>query len=71
MAEEINGYTASHRPVEVVWTEEFQHINDAIVVERQIKGWSRAKKTALIAKDWDRLQALSVRASRRPSGSSA
>lgn len=65
MAGEIDGYTASGRPVEVLWTEEFQHINDAIVVERQIKDGSRAKKAALFAGDRDRLQALSVRASRR------
>ena len=67
------GYTSARLPVELVWSENFQHINDAIAAERQIKGWSRAKKSALIAGDWQRVQALSVRASRRPtsSGSSA
>jgi predicted GIY-YIG superfamily endonuclease len=66
-------YTSARLPVELVWVEEFQHLDDAITNERQIKGWSRAKKEALIARDWFRVQALSVRASRRPtaSGSSA
>jgi predicted GIY-YIG superfamily endonuclease len=67
------GYTSTRLPVELVWVEEFQYLDDAITNERQIKGWSRAKKEALIAKDWPAIQALSVRASRRPSstGSSA
>ena len=36
-------------------------ITDAIAVERQIKGWSRAKKEALIRSDWASLSALSRR----------
>ena len=33
------------RPVELVWAEEFQHIDDAIAAERRIKGSApRAKK---------------------------
>ena len=40
----FGGYTAMRRPVELVWAEEFQHIDDAIAAERRIKGWSRAKK---------------------------
>jgi predicted GIY-YIG superfamily endonuclease len=67
------GYTSARLPVELVWVEAFQHLDDAITAERQVKGWSRGKKEALIAGDWFRVQALSVRASRRPtaSGSSA
>ncbi len=49
------GYTAARRPVELVWAEEFGNIDDAIAAERRIKGWSRAKKDALIASDWDRI----------------
>ena len=45
------GYTARRRPVELVWSCEFQQITDAISAERQIKGWSRAKKEALIQGD--------------------
>jgi putative endonuclease len=41
-------YTKSRRPVTLVWSQAFQQITDAIAAERQIKGWSRAKKEALI-----------------------
>jgi putative endonuclease len=42
------GYTSARRPVTLVWCEELPDIFQAIVVERQIKGWSRKKKEALI-----------------------
>jgi predicted GIY-YIG superfamily endonuclease len=60
----FGGYTATRRPVELVWAEEFQHIDDAIAAERRIKGWSRAKKEALIRGDWSLVQWLA----KRPSG---
>lgn len=41
-------YTASRRPVKLVWVEEDKYVNNAIEREKQIKGWSRAKKLALI-----------------------
>jgi putative endonuclease len=59
-------YTKSRRPVELVFHQEFQWITDAIVVERRLKGWSRAKKEALIAGDFERLQELAVAYERRP-----
>jgi putative endonuclease len=46
------GYTSSRRPVQLVWSERFDRITDAIAVERKIKGWSRVKKEALIRGDW-------------------
>ncbi len=46
------GYTSSRRPVELVWSEHFDRVIDAIAAERRIKGWSRAKKEALIRGDW-------------------
>ncbi len=55
----VEGYTKHRRPVDLVWHQVFQRITDAIVAERQIKGWSRAKKEALIGSDWDALKALS------------
>ncbi len=58
------GYTASRRPVELVWVEEFQHIDDAIAAERRLKGWSRAKKLALIEHDYARISQLASRAGR-------
>ena len=56
-----DGYTAGRRPVELVWSQEFAQITDAIAVERQLKGWTRAKKEALIAGDLDLLRLLSKR----------
>ena len=56
---EIPGYTFARRPVELVFSEDLPSRQDAFERERQIKGWSRAKKEALIAKDWDRLVNLS------------
>jgi putative endonuclease len=60
------GYTWSRRPVVLVWSEHFEQITDAIAVERQIKGWSRAKKEALIKTDWASLQRLARRRAGRP-----
>jgi putative endonuclease len=44
-----DGYTARRRPVELVFMEVYDRILDAIARERQIKGWNRQKKEALIA----------------------
>ncbi len=59
-------YTATRLPVDLVWSEHFQSITDAIAYERRIKGWSRAKKDALIAGDWVRLKVLSKSRSNLP-----
>ena len=53
-----DGYTAARRPVTLKWSAEFPNINEAVVVERQIKGWSRAKKEALMDGNFDLLHAL-------------
>jgi putative endonuclease len=42
--------------VVLVYSEYFDRIVDAIAAERKVKGWSRAKKEALIANDFGRLQ---------------
>ena len=55
------GYTSKRRPVLLVWAQHFLHITDAIAAERQIKGWSRAKKEALIRDDYEAIQLLSKR----------
>ncbi|MGY2052467.1 GIY-YIG nuclease family protein [Methylobacterium sp. JK268] len=59
------GYTHSRRPVALVYAEQFDRITDAIAVERQIKGWGRSKKEALIRGDWDAIQQLAERPSTR------
>jgi putative endonuclease len=63
----LGGYTALRRPVSLIFSEHFERITDAITVERKIKGWSRAKKEALIASDWQRVSALSKRRDLHPS----
>ncbi len=54
----LGGYTARRRPVELVWSETFPSRDEALAAERQIKGWSRAKKEALITGDWQRISVL-------------
>ena len=45
----------------------YERLTDAIARERRIKGWSRAKKEALMRGDYDGLLPLSSRPSRRAS----
>jgi predicted GIY-YIG superfamily endonuclease len=54
----FGGYTYYRRPVTLLFHQEFERISDAIAVERQLKGWNRAKKEALIAGDLERLHEL-------------
>jgi len=55
------GYTQSRRPVVLVYSEWFDRISDAIEAERKLKGWSRAKKEALIRGDFLSLHQLAKR----------
>ena len=50
-----DGYTHSRRPVKLVWHVMCNDPNDAIRLEKQIKGWNRRKKKALINENWDDL----------------
>lgn len=64
MAEHQDGldpfsYTYYRRPVELVFLQEFQEIKEAIDFEKQLKKWSRAKKEALIRRNWEQLKVLS------------
>ena len=56
----FDGYTARRRPVILVFEEHFPNITDAIAAERQVKGWRRDKKEALIRRDYEALRALSI-----------
>jgi tRNA/rRNA methyltransferase len=56
---DVSGYTYYRRPVQLVFHEEFPSREDAFLCERQLKGWSRRKKEALIKGDWDGLKRLS------------
>ena len=54
------GYTHDRRPVELVWSQDFGTRIEALEAERKIKGWSRAKKEALIAGNWDLLSYFAI-----------
>ncbi len=56
-----DGYTASRRPVRLVYCEEYERIDDAWERERQVHGWSRSKKLALIEGRIGDLRALGSR----------
>jgi putative endonuclease len=60
------GNTQRRRPVRLVWSDYLDRITDAIAVERKLKGWSRAKKLALIEGDWNSVSRLSERRGGRP-----
>ncbi|HWH22417.1 MAG TPA: GIY-YIG nuclease family protein [Allosphingosinicella sp.] len=51
-------YTFKRRPVELALSESFGTRIEAKEAERRIKGWSRGKKEALIAGDWERVSML-------------
>ncbi|HEU4961312.1 MAG TPA: GIY-YIG nuclease family protein [Sphingomonas sp.] len=54
----IPGFTRDYAPVELVWSQEFPTRLEALESERRIKGWSRAKKLALIRGDWATIATL-------------
>ncbi len=52
-------YTYRRRPVKLVYSSGFTDPYQAFEFEKQIKGWSRNKKKALIDENWDLLVKLS------------
>jgi predicted GIY-YIG superfamily endonuclease len=52
-------YTSARLPVELVYSQDFPSEHQAFIRERQVKGWSRAKKAALIRGDFETLVELS------------
>jgi predicted GIY-YIG superfamily endonuclease len=52
------GYTATRRPLKLQFSQEFLTREEALIAERQIKGWSRKKKMALMAGDWQKISML-------------
>ncbi len=53
-----NCYTKIRLPVEVVFIQQFSTREAAFAAERKIKGWSRAKKEALILGNWTKISML-------------
>ena len=41
-------YTSNRLPVKLVYGEEYDHVADAYAREKQVQGWRRAKREALI-----------------------
>jgi predicted GIY-YIG superfamily endonuclease len=70
VAGEIPGYTSTRRPVALVFSQEVATREEALTSERQIKGWSRAKKEAMTRGDWAEVSRLARARSVRPSTSS-
>jgi putative endonuclease len=56
---EASNHTASRLPMELVYVEEFDRIDNAFYREKQIQNWSRAKKEALINNNLESLKELS------------
>jgi putative endonuclease len=51
-------YTARRRPVKLAYAAEFDSIAEAYAREKQVQGWGRAKRAALIRGDYDTLPKL-------------
>ena len=56
-----DAYTAKRLPVKLAYAEHYDSIIAAIEAERRIKGWSRAKKLAMMQGDWQRVVELAKR----------
>jgi len=53
---ELGGYTSLRLPVELAYLETFPTRDEAFIVERKIKKWSRPKKEALCVNDWQKIK---------------
>ena len=54
-----SAYTSKRRPLELLWAKDCQSRDEAFWLEKQIQGWSRVKKEALMRGDFTALPALS------------
>ena len=63
-----HSYVASRKPFVLVWTSHELNIQDAILLEKQIKGWRREKKLALINEHYEALPGLSINHSKKNNG---
>ncbi len=57
---DLNCYTATRRPVELVYSATFASREEALTAERQLKGWSRRKKEAMMRGDWELVSRLAI-----------
>ena len=61
-------YTKRRRPVTLVWAAEFDRIDDAFAYEKQVQGWRRDKRIALIEERYADLPELAIGHWRRSAG---
>ncbi|MBR5253223.1 MAG: GIY-YIG nuclease family protein [Clostridia bacterium] len=57
----VEGFTKKYHVHKLVYYETFSNINNAIKREKQLKGWTRAKKNALVETinpEWNDLSAV-------------
>jgi predicted GIY-YIG superfamily endonuclease len=52
------GYTSTRLPVALMFSQDFSTRDEALACERQIKGWSRKKKEAMMRGDWSEVSRL-------------
>ena len=52
-------HTKKHPPVKLLYYEEFDRIDEVFYREKQVQGWSRKKKEALIHREYEKLPELS------------
>ena len=63
---EVAGYTFTRKPVTLVHSQECATRLEALTAERQLKGWSRAKKEAMFRGDWTEVKRLSRSKQKQP-----
>ena len=54
----FDGYTKNRRPVTLLWSVDFASRIEALEAEKQIKGWTRSKKEALMRGDFELISLL-------------
>ncbi|MFE7845554.1 GIY-YIG nuclease family protein [Microbacterium sp. NPDC057407] len=59
-------YTRSRLPVRLLYFERFDRVDDAYRREKQVQGWGRAKRLALIKGQGERLSSLSRKRFSKP-----
>lgn len=60
-AGEYEGYTVTRLPVVLAWSQECATREEALSAERQVKGWGRKKKEAMMCGDWSEVSRLGRR----------
>jgi len=55
-----DSYTSFRLPVKLIYCEVFRNPLEAIGFEKKLKGWSRQKKEAYMARNWEHLKVLAA-----------